>query len=60
MTVAASVVFHDSVDELPLRMLEGDAVSEAVGIGTGGGWTAFTVTVAVLVTEPVELVATSV
>jgi hypothetical protein len=39
-------------------MLEGDAVSEAVGIGTVGGC-AFTVTVAVLVTEPVELVATS-
>jgi hypothetical protein len=37
-------------------MLEGDAVSEAVGIGSG----AFTVTVAVLVTEPVELLATSV
>ena len=59
VTVAASVVFHDSVDELPLRMLEGDAASEAVGIGTVGG-AALTVTVAVFVVDPAALVATSV
>ena len=56
VTVVASVVFHDSVDELPLMMLDGDAVSEAVGIGTA----ALTVTVTCLVTLPVELLATSV
>jgi hypothetical protein len=41
-------------------MVVGFALSDAVGIGTGGGGTAFTVTVAVWVTEPVELLATSV
>ena len=42
-------------------MLVGDAVSWAVGIGGGGGGVgALTVTVAVAVTDPAELLATSV
>jgi hypothetical protein len=40
-------------------MVVGFALSDAVGIGTGGG-VALTVTVAVFVTEPTALVATSV
>jgi hypothetical protein len=42
-------------------MLVGEAVSWAVGIGGGGGGVgALTVTVAVAVTDPAELLATSV
>jgi hypothetical protein len=53
VTVVAFDVAHDSVDDPPLVTLVGIAVSSAVGIGT------LTVTVACAVTDPVELVATS-
>jgi hypothetical protein len=56
VTLAASAVVHESIDDWPVWMLAGFAFSVAVGIGGGG---AVTVTVAVAVCEPAELVATS-
>lgn len=50
VTLVAFDVVHDSVAELPLTIDEGDAISDAVGIGGGGA--AVTVTLAVLVTLP--------
>jgi hypothetical protein len=56
VTVVAFDVFHESIDDCPFWMLAGFAFIEAVGIGV----VADTVTVAVSVVEPAELVATSV
>ena len=59
VTEVALVVTHVKVVCPQLRMLVGDAVNEAVGIGGGGGGGLVTVTVVLAVAEPVALVATS-
>ena len=56
----AFVVVQFNVTDPPLRIVVDAGVSDAVGIGVGGGAGAFTVTVVVSVTEPAELLATSV
>jgi len=59
VTDVAFVVAHVNVTDWPLWIVADGGVNVAVGIATGGGAGAFTVTVVVSVTEPAELLATS-
>jgi len=59
VTDVAFVVAHVNVTDWPLVIVADGGVNVAVGI-EGGGVTALTVTVVVSVTEPAELLATSV
>ena len=60
VTDVAFVVAHVNVTDWPLWIVADGGVNVAVGIATGGGAGAFTVTVVVSVTEPAELLATRV
>jgi hypothetical protein len=60
VTDVAFVVDHVNVTDWPLVIVADGGVNVAVGIATGGGAGAFTVTVDVSCAEPAELLATRV